>query len=226
MRVRQAGFPSIFPSTLQLTNLTGLGSVTGTISIVGDPAYAGVVCIDHILYPTLATRAEDPARTDPTRHVRSRRRGQEGDAAVLDPRRDRGDGRVSGVLELSLTGANGRKSVTPVPFTFNLAKPISTGTRNTLFLLLLLAGVGTPILFLYYFAYRSAAIDIPPGLRAPGSGSSVRRRQHSAACSFGATPPLTLVERDFAGCRDRTGAGPVARMAGPRALRAPPARTR
>ena len=157
-----------------------------------------MVCIDHILYPTLPPIPTTQLAPTPPGTCARVAAGKKATLPFSILVGTAGNGRVSGVLQLSLTGANGRKIVTPVPFSFNLAKPISTGTRNTLFLLLLLAGVGAPILLLYYFAYRSATLEIPPGLRAARirvrvfADGSIRR-----ITSFGATPPLTLVEQDF-----------------------------
>ena len=75
---------------------------------------------------------------------------------------------------------------------------MSTGKRAGVFLVLLLAGVGAPLLILFFFAYQSAAFEIPPGVRAARirvrvfADGTIRRLESS-----GATPPLELIETDF-----------------------------
>lgn len=198
LRVRQSGFPSIFPSTLELTNIKGLGTSIATISIVGDAAYAGTVCINQVSYPTLPPVPTTQLASTPIGTCAQVAPGKKTTLAFSVLVGTEGDGRVSGLLDLRLTGAGGKRIVTTVPFTFNITKPISTSTRNTLFLLLLVGGVGAPILFLYYFAYRSAALEIPPGVRAARirvrvfADGSIRRLVET-----GEAPPLALVESDF-----------------------------
>ncbi len=106
-------------------------------------------------------------------------------------------GRVNGQIHLVLTGASEKKTAYVLPFTFSITRPVSAATRNTLFFVLLLAGLIAPLLLLMFLSYRAAMFEHQPGLRAARlrvrvfADGTMRRIEETGA------PPLTFVESDF-----------------------------
>ncbi|MFM8972649.1 MAG: hypothetical protein ACKOOG_08420 [Actinomycetota bacterium] len=199
LTVRQSGFPALSPDRLRLSTVSGTGSARGTLTIDGDAAYPGQVCVLRVTFagatPIAADELRPGTRAGTCVPVAADGRARLGISVDVGAE---GNGRVNGQLVLRVTGVNGRTLDTSVPFAFSVLPPVDAGARNLLFVVLLLAGIAAPLLLLLALARRDAAFVHPPGLRA----ARLRVRVYADGglrrlTSSGEAPPLDFAEHDF-----------------------------
>lgn len=148
-----ASYPTVAPITLRLSSVSGNGRAEGQLRITGGSA-AGCVALESHRFQQLPPKVEEvrvritPAELDGDQCFRLAP-GERRHVTVTAVPDTASDGAVRGSLRFAL-----RSEVEPtplnllVPVEFNMTRPVDAERRASVFLALLLAGVGAPLIVL------------------------------------------------------------------------------
>lgn len=177
-----ATYPSLTPSALRLSSVTGAGTATGTLTLRGGEDDGGCVWFEGITFSATPAGAEftpstTPGATDAQRCV-PLAAGEERTVDVEVASATSLSGSVQGEVRAHLLSeADDRELVTEVPLTFELARPVNQALRAELFVALLAIGLLIPIVLLWLVHRVQATFPPPAHLRGARVPVTVRGEQ-------------------------------------------------